>query len=43
MMGKLAVEWLHRIKRGERPPSRILDTGVEVVTKENAKQAASLL
>jgi len=42
-MGKLAVEWLHRIKNGERPTSRVLDTGVEVVTKANAKQAASFL
>jgi ribose transport system substrate-binding protein len=42
-MGELSVKWLMKLSRGERPSSRTLDTGVEVVTRENAKQAASLL
>lgn len=42
-MGELSVKWLQKLSRGERPQNRILDTGVEVVTKENAKRAASLL
>ncbi len=42
-MGELAVKWLQRLARGERPERKILDTGVEVVTKANAPQAASLL
>jgi len=42
-MGELSVTWLLKLSRGERPQGRILDTGVEVVTRENAKRAASLL
>ncbi len=42
-MGELAVEWLHRLSKREKPGMRIVDTGVEVVTKENAKAAAGLL
>lgn len=43
LMGELAVKWLRRLARGERPDRRILDTGVEVVTKDNAAKAAALL
>jgi len=34
-MGELAVQWLVRLSKGERPKKPVLDTGVEVVTKEN--------
>lgn len=42
-MGELAVKWLHRISRGERPKERTVDTGVEVVTRENVDEAAARL
>lgn len=42
-MGELAVEWLQRLSRKEKPGMKIVDTGVEVVTKDNAKAAAGLL
>ncbi len=42
-MGELAVQWLQLLAQGEKPESRILDTGVTVVTKENVKEAAALL
>jgi len=34
-MGELAVQWLVKLSKGERPKKPVLDTGVEVVTKEN--------
>lgn len=40
-MGKLAVEWLVKLSRGIKPDRRILDTGVEVVTKANAAAFAT--
>jgi len=42
-MGELAVQWLLRLSRGEKPPRQVLDTGVEVVTRENVKAAAAML
>lgn len=42
-MGELAVEWLQRLSQHEKPGLKVVDTGVEVVTKENAKAAAGLL
>lgn len=42
-MGKLALTWLVKLSKGERPANRILDTGVEVVTEANAEQAAKNL
>lgn len=42
-MGELALSWLVRIHRGERPDKRIIDTGVDVVTKENVKALAASL
>jgi len=37
-MGELSVRWLQKLARHEQPESPIVDTGVEVVTKENVKQ-----
>lgn len=42
-MGELAVQWLVKLSRGEKPPKKILDTGVEVITKANAQAAAGML
>lgn len=42
-MGELAVQWLQKLSRGERPKKRVLDTGVEVVTKQNLEKAAAQL
>lgn len=45
LMGELAVQWLHKLHKGIRPEKgmRILDTGVEVVTKDNADKAEEFL
>ena len=42
-MGELAVAWLVRLHRGERPDRAIVDTGVDVVTKDNVKALAAAL
>jgi len=42
-MGELAVSWLVRLHRGERPDRTIVDTGVDVVTKDNVKALAAAL
>jgi len=43
LMGELAIKWLDKLHRGIRPENEILDTGVEVVTKENAAKVAESL
>lgn len=37
-MGELSVKWLQKLARHEQPESLIVDTGVEVVTKDNVRQ-----
>jgi len=43
VMGEMSVKWLKKLSEGEKPEKRILDTGVEVVKKENAEKAAAFL
>jgi ribose transport system substrate-binding protein len=38
--GSESVKLLHDIKNGKRPPSPIIDSGVDVVTKDNVEQYA---
>ena len=36
--GSESVKLLHDIKNGKQPPAAIIDSGVDVVTKENVDQ-----
>lgn len=43
LMGELAVKWLDKLHKGIKPEKAVLDTGVEIVTKENAARMAETL
>jgi ribose transport system substrate-binding protein len=38
--GSESVKLLHQIKNGRMPPSKIIDSGVDIVTKDNVEQYA---